>query len=181
MKRSRWRTGPPVKYTQPIVRPNAGQLLRQIGALLAIAAVWGGALLLLLGATRSSNVTYVADRGTPGPGTTGSVSPATLAAIAPAGPEATPVSFARDVLPIFTQICMKCHGDAVAQHGLVLKSYDDVMQGSENGPVVVPGDPANSLLVDMVATEKMPKHGPRLLPGQIRAIIDWVAAGAPDN
>jgi mono/diheme cytochrome c family protein len=181
MKRSWWRTGPPVKHTQSIVKPSAGQLLRQIGVLLAVAAVWGGALLVLLGATRSSNVTYVADRGTPGPGTTGAVSRATLAAIAPAGLKATPVSFARDVLPIFTQICMKCHGDEAAQHGLVLKSYADVMQGSDNGPVVVPGDPANSLLVDMVATEKMPKHGPRLLPKQIRAIVDWVTAGAPDN
>jgi hypothetical protein len=55
------------------------------------------------------------------------------------------------------------------------------MQGSDNGPVIAPGDPANSLLVDMIQKGKMPKRGPRLLPRQIQAIVDWVTAGAPDN
>jgi hypothetical protein len=64
---------------------------------------------------------------------------------------------------------------------LVLKSYDDLMQGSENGSVVEPGDPGNSLLIDKIVTGKMPKTGPKLLPKQIRTIIEWVQAGAPNN
>ena len=93
----------------------------------------------------------------------------------------TSVSFQRDVLPIFTQICVKCHGGEKTNKSLVLKTYDDVMQGSENGPVVLPGNPGNSVLVDMIVQGKMPKNGPKLLPRQIQTIIDWIKAGAPDN
>ena len=233
MKRSWWRTGPPVKHTQPVLRPTAGQLLRQGAMLLAVAALWGGILLVLLGATRSSNIAFVAEQGTPerkatvtaaaiktptvaAISTTATASPtatdaasttvtrvaaatvtasatatpaaistptpgAAAATLAPAGTMTTLVSFARDVLPIFTQICVKCHGGEKTQKSLVLKTYADLMQGSENGPVVEPGDPGNSLLIDMIVKGKMPKNGPKLLPGQIQTIVNWVTAGAPNN
>ena len=106
---------------------------------------------------------------------------ATTTPLTPTSTLTTSVSFQRDVLPIFTQICVKCHGGEKTQKNLVLKTYDDLMQGSENGPVVEPGDPGNSLLVDMIVKGKMPKNGPKLLPKQIQTIIDWVQAGAPDN
>ncbi len=220
MKRSWWRTGPPIVHTRPVQRPMAAQWLRQLGVLCAIAAIWGGGFLVLLGATASSNVAFVAQGGTPErratPGVTASFAPTAVvtntitsptptssaSAAAPtktaaahptdappsevtaspaAGTATDQISFQRDVLPIFTQICVKCHGGEKTEKSLVLKSYDDLMQGSENGPVVEPGDPANSLLVDLIQKGKMPKRGPKLLPAQIRAITDWVAAGAPNN
>jgi hypothetical protein len=55
------------------------------------------------------------------------------------------------------------------------------MAGSDNGPVIAPGDAANSLLVEMVATQKMPKRGPKLTPPQVQLITDWVNQGALDN
>jgi hypothetical protein len=55
------------------------------------------------------------------------------------------------------------------------------MQGSNNGSVIVPGDVAKSFLIEQVVKGKMPKRGPKLLPAQIRAISEWVAAGAPNN
>ena len=67
------------------------------------------------------------------------------------------------------------------KEGLVLKTYAEIMTGSDNGPVIAPGNPANSLLVDLITQGKMPKNGPRLLPGEIRTITDWVAAGAANN
>lgn len=207
MKRSWWRTGPPINHTQPVLRPTMAQLLRQIAVLFSIAAVWGGILLVLLGATRSSNVAFVAERGTPerkatitgatraptaATGATAPAVPTTAAANTPTPGAATAtlvstgvatgtVSFARDVQPIFTQVCVKCHGGEKTQRNLVLKTYNDVMQGSENGSVVEPGDPGNSLLIDMIVKGKMPKNGPKLLPAQIRAITEWVKEGAPNN
>jgi mono/diheme cytochrome c family protein len=212
MKQAWWRTGRPIKHTQPVVRPTAGQLLRQVAALLAVAALWGGLFLILLGATRSSNVAFVAQQGTSTQQATrtaasaatstpiarateigGAVATATAIIVAnsPTPAATTPltstgtvtatVSFQREVLPIFTEICVKCHGGEKTQKSLVLKSYDDLMQGSEDGPVIEPGDPANSLLVQMVVQGKMPKNGPKLLPRQIQIITDWVKAGAPDN
>ena len=62
-----------------------------------------------------------------------------------------------------------------------MRSYDEILAGSDNGPVIVPGDVTNSLLVEMVTTLKMPKKGPKLTPPQIQIITEWVAAGAPNN
>jgi hypothetical protein len=91
------------------------------------------------------------------------------------------VSFSHDVLPIFTRICVKCHSGENAPHSLVLQTYADVMAGSENGDVIEPGDPAGSALIEKITTGKMPKNNPHLLPGQIRAIVEWVRQGAPNN
>jgi len=91
------------------------------------------------------------------------------------------VSFANDIFPILESRCIGCHGGERTQEGLVLRTHADIMAGSDNGPVVVPGDAANSLLVELVATQKMPKRGPKLTPPQVQLITDWVNQGALDN
>jgi hypothetical protein len=45
MKRSGWRTGPPLKYIPPILGPTSGQLLRQLALLALILLIWGVASL----------------------------------------------------------------------------------------------------------------------------------------
>ena len=91
------------------------------------------------------------------------------------------VSFASEILPLFESRCIGCHGGERTQEGLDLKTHASLMTGSSNGPVVTPGDAANSLLVEMVATQKMPKRGPKLTPAQVQLITDWVNQGALDN
>ena len=91
------------------------------------------------------------------------------------------VSFAKNVLPIFEQHCIKCHGGKEPKEGLVLESYDKVMAGSLNGSVIEPGNVKDSYLIEMVTSGKMPKKGPRLTPEEIQIITAWVEAGAPDN
>lgn len=91
------------------------------------------------------------------------------------------VSFSQGVKPILDRVCVKCHGGEQTNASLVLKSYDQIIAGSENGPVIAPGDPANSLLVDLITKGKMPKKGPHLLPSEIRTISDWIKAGALNN
>jgi uncharacterized membrane protein len=91
------------------------------------------------------------------------------------------VSFANDVMPIIQSRCIGCHGGDRTEEGLDLKAHASIMAGSSNGPVIVPGDAANSLLVELVATQKMPKRGPKLTPPQVQLITDWVNQGALDN
>lgn len=91
------------------------------------------------------------------------------------------VSFANDILPIFESRCANCHGGNETEEGLVLLNHADVLAGSDNGPVVIPGDAANSLLVELVATQEMPKRGPKLTPPQVQLITDWVNQGALNN
>jgi hypothetical protein len=50
-----------------------------------------------------------------------------------------------------------------------------------NGPVIEPGNAEASYLVELITEGEMPKKEPRLLPGEVRTITDWVNAGAPDN
>jgi hypothetical protein len=76
---------------------------------------------------------------------------------------------------------VNCHGGDRTEEGLVLKTHGDLMAGSDNGPVVAPGDAENSLLVELVTTQKMPKRGPKLTPPQIQLITDWVNQGALNN
>lgn len=102
----------------------------------------------------------------------------------PADPVAAPgneVSFAQDVLPIFKNRCFKCHGGEKTEEGLSLTDYQDVLAGSWNGKVIVPGSIPDSFLIEQVVSGEMPKKGPRLLPSEIRIITAWVEAGAPNN
>ncbi len=62
-----------------------------------------------------------------------------------------------------------------------MRNYTELMIGSENGPVVIPGDADGSKLVELVASQKMPKRGAKLTPSQVQLISDWINQGALDN
>jgi uncharacterized membrane protein len=91
------------------------------------------------------------------------------------------VSFATDILPIIQSRCINCHGGDRTEEGLSMNSHAEIMAGSENGPVVMPGDAANSLMAQMVIEQEMPKRGPKLTPPQVQLIVDWINQGALNN
>jgi uncharacterized membrane protein len=91
------------------------------------------------------------------------------------------VSFVNDILPILDSRCKNCHGGRETEEGLNMTTYALLMAGSENGPVVVPGDADNSLLAEQVVSQEMPKRGPKLTPPQVQLIVDWINQGALDN
>jgi len=55
------------------------------------------------------------------------------------------------------------------------------MTGSFNGTVLIPGNSADSLLVQQLINGKMPKRGAKLTPAQINIISNWIDAGASNN
>lgn len=91
------------------------------------------------------------------------------------------VSFSADVHPILESRCLTCHGGDQIKAGLVMFTYEDLMAGSENGAVIIPGDVENSLLAELIISKKMPKKGPKLNPTQTQTILDWIAQGAQNN
>jgi mono/diheme cytochrome c family protein len=97
------------------------------------------------------------------------------------------VSFKEQVLPILEQHCVECHGGEKPQggvkveEGLILTTYDDILYGSFNGPVIEPGNVEDSYLIEQVVTGRMPKEGDRLTPAEIEIITAWIEAGAPNN
>ena len=109
--------------------------------------------------------------------TTASSDPAATTAPASAGA----VSFSKDVLPILQSRCVSCHGGERTSKGLNMTSYTSLMAGSDNGPVVTASDANASLLIQLIQQGKMPKRGPKLTPGELQALIDWINAGAQNN
>lgn len=91
------------------------------------------------------------------------------------------VSFSAEIFPILKSRCVNCHGGNKTEEGLNMTSYDDLMAGSENGPVVIPGDSTNSSLATSLVERKMPKRGPKLSPEMVQLILRWIDEGAPDN
>lgn len=99
-----------------------------------------------------------------------------------AEPSAGPPSFATDVLPILQESCSVCHGTL---GGWDSSSQAGVVDSGANGPAVIPGDPVGSLLAQkLLGTQSvgtiMPPGG-KLPQSKIQIILDWIAAGAPDN
>ena len=62
-----------------------------------------------------------------------------------------------------------------------MDTYESLMAGSEDGPVITPGDAQESLLVQKILSGKMPKRGPKLTPEETQIIIDWINLGAQNN
>jgi len=82
---------------------------------------------------------------------------------------------------ILDQRCAtSCHVNGGAyQNNLDLSSYENLMAGnSTNGPVVVAGDHASSLLWQKVNSGAMPPSGSNLSSDEINLIASWIDEGA---
>lgn len=93
-------------------------------------------------------------------------------------PTTARVSYREDVQPIFDARCVACHGGT---QGLYLTDFASALRGGSNGPVLVPGDPTGSRLIQYVVRGYMPRTGEPLTQAEIQTLVNWVAAGAPDN
>ena len=82
--------------------------------------------------------------------------------------------FDRDVAPIFKSNCTGCHGSSVKMKELNLSTEDTALKGSESGPVIVPGDPEQSILFKKVQSGAMPMGKPRLSDHDIETISLWI-------
>jgi mono/diheme cytochrome c family protein len=87
--------------------------------------------------------------------------------------------FERDVLPIFTAHCLKCHGLEGRKAGLDLRTVSLAMRGGEHGPVLARSSSEQSVLLKKVSSRAMPPEGEKKLSdAQIQTITDWIASGS---
>lgn len=95
-----------------------------------------------------------------------------------------PIPTFADVEPIFQERCIICHNGPGAPKKLQLTSYELILKGSENGPVVKPGNPIDSELIKRlkgISLPRMPLTGPPYLSEEeIKLIEKWIAQGAKD-
>ena len=93
--------------------------------------------------------------------------------------------FEKKIRPVLVERCYECHSAAAKKlkGGLSLDTRDGVLKGGDVGPVLVPGDPEKSKLIEAVRYKnralQMPPKSP-LSPDQVRDLEQWVKLGAPD-
>ncbi len=88
--------------------------------------------------------------------------------------------FETSVRPLLLTECIRCHGDKKQWAGLRLDSRHRMLTGGESGPAIIPGKPAESLLIEAVQRTglEMPPDK-ELSPEQVKILIKWVEMGAP--
>jgi WD40 repeat protein/mono/diheme cytochrome c family protein len=102
-------------------------------------------------------------------------------------PAAGPVSFYKQVRPIFQENCQGCHQPAMAGGGFVITHVARILKGGESGdPGVVPGKPDEGALVSQITPEDgkppaMPKDRTPLAAPQIELVRRWIQEGAHDD
>lgn len=94
---------------------------------------------------------------------------------APALPGGPASPFYSSLQPVLEANCGLCHGDDQLG-GLKLTDYAGILAGSASGPVVVPGDPDNSLLVQVQSGD----HYMLLDEDTLNVVKQWIADGAPE-
>jgi len=105
----------------------------------------------------------------PAPAVTGT--PGTPAA--PAGP-----TYEASMAPLFQARCAMCHGEN-GQKGLNLTTYATAMKGGTDGPAILAGDPAGSLLIQKQSGAQ--PHFGQFTPDELKLTTAWIEAGAPEK
>ncbi|WP_165249884.1 PSD1 and planctomycete cytochrome C domain-containing protein [Paludisphaera soli] len=99
---------------------------------------------------------------------------------APADPAKAEL-FTTRIEPLLTARCLKCHGGEKTRGGLRVDDRAALLKGGDLGPAVDLDEPGESLLLKAVRYEEgleMPPSG-RIPEDEVKAITDWLAAGAP--
>jgi cytochrome c553 len=102
------------------------------------------------------------------------------ATAAPPPSAAAAEHFEKKVRPLLLARCVKCHGPEKSKGGLRMDSAAGLAEGGQSGPVVLPGKPEASLLIQAVQQTgdlKMPPKE-RLKEQEIADLVAWVKAGA---
>ena len=95
-------------------------------------------------------------------------------------PSAAGISFAKDVKPIFAQNC-SCHLAEEPPDDLSLASYDNFNKGSEHGPVFIPHNSTDSLIVKKIIPGGGMPPGGQLSQEAIDRVRKWIDEGGKNN
>jgi len=82
-----------------------------------------------------------------------------------------------DVAEVFDASCGTCHG-STALGGLNLTTYDTALAGGQDGPVIIPGVPESSKLIEV---QSAGGHAGQLSDEDLELVRTWIEVGAPDT
>lgn len=99
------------------------------------------------------------------------------------------VSFSKSVMPILKTKCLSCHAEGQEGFeavGFSVESYEQLMKGTREGPVIEPGYSYFSTLQIVVEhradpSVSMPRNSAKLSSSEIQIIGEWIDQGAQNN
>ncbi len=95
------------------------------------------------------------------------------------------IDFANDIHPILAEHCFKCHAGEKRKGDFQLDSHERLLHGADGEPVVLEGNSAESLLVELIASDdedfRMPPKGDGLTDEQVGLIRAWIDQGLSWN
>src|SRR5581483_10497975 len=92
--------------------------------------------------------------------------------------------FEKKIRPILVEHCYSCHSDQARKlkGGLRVDGRDFLLKGGDSGPVVVPGHPEKSRLIEAISYQnpdlQMPPRG-KLPDTAIADLTQWIRLGLP--
>ena len=100
--------------------------------------------------------------------------------------ESDVIDFARDIRPILADTCYQCHGpdEQTREADFRLDFQDDMFKDHGSGPLVIPGKPNESVLLQRILATDVEQRMPpveadrHLSPDQIELIRKWIQQGA---
>jgi hypothetical protein len=89
--------------------------------------------------------------------------------------------YSRDIASVVAEQCVGCHGGQQPPRQLGLDTFTRFLAGSQDGPILTPGNGAGSLLIRKIkgeAGQRMPLNRPPLSDETIALFEKWVNEGA---
>lgn len=89
--------------------------------------------------------------------------------------EATP-DFRKDVLPIFAEKCLRCHGAKRKGGKLDMRTLETMLTGGDTGPAIKPGAATQSLLIELIHHQEMPpkKEKSAVTSSELDLLRRWI-------
>lgn len=95
------------------------------------------------------------------------------------------IDFANDIHPILAEHCFKCHAGDKRKGDFQLDSHERLLHGVDGEPAVLEGNSAESLLIELIATDdldfRMPPKGEGLSDDEVGLIRAWIDQGISWN
>jgi len=92
------------------------------------------------------------------------------------------VFFENEIRPLLVKRCYECHGEKKQKAGLRLDHITTILAGGDSGPALVPGKPAESMLIKAISykDEDLQMPPKEELSSEEKGLLEkWVTLGAP--
>jgi hypothetical protein len=85
-------------------------------------------------------------------------------------------SFEKDVLPIFEEKCIRCHGAKRRGGKLDMRTVEAMLEGGDTGPAFQKGNSRKSLLIELIHYKEMPpkKETPKVTAAELELLRKWI-------